>query len=459
MMVIRCEKCGKQYRIDETTMRGGTIRARCKACENIIVVTKPEGNEDPADSTTPRQLAPLSENPYTDQPSDPGAGPFLSADKPAAWEPVAKDERQRASAGYQEKRKRQGLGLTAKIMALMLVISLVPLVLFWVIQFREMSERLRGDVENLMGATGTGMAAQVDEWIDKNLRVLEASAQLSDIISMDRKKQEPILRAIQQAYPWMYLVFTTDAGGKNVARSDQEQLKDYSDRQYVKDVVAGKDISWQTLIGKTSHVPALILAVPIRSEGRVVGVLANAMTVEDISKKVAIWRQGKTGFAFLVDEKGKVIAHPVKEAYLKQENLSSHPLIASFMKGRNGSLAFADAGESPYIGYVCGTKYRWALAIEQQESEAFNTLWRMRKFAYIVLAATVGVVLLVAWFLARSLVRPIRKLTEAADRMSLGDLNVEIKATSRDEIGKLTEAVARMQDSLRLSIERLRRRK
>jgi methyl-accepting chemotaxis protein len=460
MMVIRCEKCGQGYRIDETTIRGGTVRARCKACENVIVVTKPEAKVDaPADSGAVWKAAALSANQYTDQPSDPGAGPFPAADKPSDREPVAKEERQRAAAGYKEKRKRQGLGLTAKVTALMLAISLVPLVVSWVIQFRQMNERLRGDVESLMAATGTGMAAQVDEWVDKNLRVLEASAQLSDMISMDRKKQESILRAIQHAYPWMYLVFTTDTKGMNVARSDEEQLKDYSDRQYVKDVIAGKDISWQTLIGKTSHVPALILAVPIRSEGKVVGVLANAMTVQEISQKVATWRQGKTGFAFLVDEKGKVIAHPVKEAYLKQENLSQHPLIAAFMRGRNGSLAFTNVGESPYIGYVCGTKYRWALAVQQEEREAFNTLWRMRRFAYIVLAATVGIVLAVAWFLAGSLVRPIRKLTEAADRMSLGDLNVEIKATSRDEIGKLTEAVARMQDSLRLSIERLRRRK
>ncbi len=490
MMVIRCEKCGQGYRIDETTIRRGTIRARCKACDNIIVVTKTEAKGDaPADSATAGNAAPLSGDPGTDQPSDPGADPPLSADKPAFREPVAKEVRQRASAGYEGKRKWQGLGLTTKVMALMkeggqrasagyegkrkwqglglttkvmalmLVISLVPLVLFWVIQFKQMSERLRMDVESLMAATGTGMAAQVDEWVDKNLRVLQASAHLSDVISMDRKKQEPILRAIQQAYPWMYLVFTTDAKGVNVARSDQEQLKDYSDRQYVKDIIAGKEISWQTLIGKTSNVPALILAIPIRSEGKVVGVLANAMTVQDISGKIATWRRGDSGFAFLVDEKGKVIAHPIEECYLKQKNLSQHPLIASFMGGRNGSLAFADAGESPHIGYVCGTKYRWALAVQQEEREAFNTLWRMRVFAYIVLAATVGIVLAVAWFLARSLVRPIRKLTDAAERMSLGDLNVEIKPTSKDEIGKLTEAVARMQDSLRLSIERLRRRK
>jgi HAMP domain-containing protein len=36
---------------------------------------------------------------------------------------------------------------------------------------------------------------------------------------------------------------------------------------------------------------------------------------------------------------------------------------------------------------------------------------------------------------------------------------MEVKTTSKDEIGELAEAISRMQDSIRLSIERLRRRR
>jgi HAMP domain-containing protein len=37
-------------------------------------------------------------------------------------------------------------------------------------------------------------------------------------------------------------------------------------------------------------------------------------------------------------------------------------------------------------------------------------------------------------------------------------MGAEIKIKSKDEIGNLAEAISRMQDSLRLAIERLRRR-
>ena len=56
------------------------------------------------------------------------------------------------------------------------------------------------------------------------------------------------------------------------------------------------------------------------------------------------------------------------------------------------------------------------------------------------------------------LIRPIMKLTDAAAQMSVGDLNVEIDVKSKNEIGLLAGAIERMQESLRLAMDRLRRR-
>jgi len=53
--------------------------------------------------------------------------------------------------------------------------------------------------------------------------------------------------------------------------------------------------------------------------------------------------------------------------------------------------------------------------------------------------------------------RHIQNLTRATDRISVGDLEAEIDVKSKDEIGSLADAISRMQDSLRFSIERLRR--
>jgi HAMP domain-containing protein len=76
-----------------------------------------------------------------------------------------------------------------------------------------------------------------------------------------------------------------------------------------------------------------------------------------------------------------------------------------------------------------------------------------------LLAVTVLLVVAIAWFSARALVTPIMKLTDAAERMSLGELNVKIDVKSRDEIGLLAQAIGRMQTSLRMAMNRLKKKR
>lgn len=71
-----------------------------------------------------------------------------------------------------------------------------------------------------------------------------------------------------------------------------------------------------------------------------------------------------------------------------------------------------------------------------------------------------GLLLIFATLLiyGRSMTSKIKKLADWADAISLGRLDSTPIMNSRDEIGELSEAITRMQESIRLSIERLGRR-
>ena len=185
------------------------------------------------------------------------------------------------------------------------------------------------------------------------------------------------------------------------------------------------------------------------------------MTIDVISQNIANWRQGETGFAFLVDEKGYVVSHPNKQYVSKRKNLNSHPLIAGFRKKgwRTITSNFESTDGKTAFGHVRSNKYGWALVLQQQQAEVFAAYNRTQDFALILLGSTVVLVLIIAWFSARAIVNPIRKLTDAAERMSLGELNVKIDVKSKDEIGLLAQAIGRMQTSLRLAMNRLRRKR
>jgi methyl-accepting chemotaxis protein len=84
-----------------------------------------------------------------------------------------------------------------------------------------------------------------------------------------------------------------------------------------------------------------------------------------------------------------------------------------------------------------------------------------KDFALYGSAAIIGIILALglAVFISATITRPMTHLAEVADRMSLGELDVEIDVDGSNEIGQLAESLRRMQSSLRSAIERLRQRR
>ncbi|HNM78069.1 MAG TPA: HAMP domain-containing protein, partial [Tepidiformaceae bacterium] len=82
-------------------------------------------------------------------------------------------------------------------------------------------------------------------------------------------------------------------------------------------------------------------------------------------------------------------------------------------------------------------------------------------FATYGTASLIGIVLALglALFISATITRPMQHLAEVADRMSLGELDVDIDVDGTNEIGQLAESLRRMQASLRSAIERLRQRR
>ncbi len=447
-MIVICEECGKKFRIDKNRINGPTASFNCNSCQHLILVHKPENGQAPLNAdavvgdgdsasavvgglaSLPSEMSTVDDSPA-----------------PAPPEPVvAKPPAQRR------------FGLVVRIVLVMLVVALMPLIGLGFINLYQTGQRLEGSLENLGTQITTGLALHVDEWLDKNIRALNAVAKMPAVQSMDQVRQQPVFRALQKEYNWAYLIFSTDAKGNNVARSDGNALRSYADRQYYQKIINGQKMAWQTLIGKTSKKPAIVVAVPIKRNGRTVGVLASAMLTDTLSKRIVNWKQGDTGFAFLVDEKSKVLAHPRRAYVLKEKNLKTHPLLTAFKNGKRGIIEFEGEEQQDTIGYAAKTKLGWTLAIQQDKAEAFRDLRWAQTVMSLILVVAVLLVVLCALATGRTIARPITKLTEAADRISVGDLDVEIASQRNDEIGDLADAIGRMQESIRLSIERLRRR-
>lgn len=84
-----------------------------------------------------------------------------------------------------------------------------------------------------------------------------------------------------------------------------------------------------------------------------------------------------------------------------------------------------------------------------------------RKFQafYIVILLVLVVLLAVIYLYSRSVIGPIRQLSEVANKISMGELDAPIQVKATGEVGVLAESIERMQTSVKAAIERLQRRR
>jgi methyl-accepting chemotaxis protein len=479
-MIIDCSSCGKQYRIDASRLKGNVIKFTCKICHNKNEMVRVSENVLKHRSTIHQYKDQFSQKeksnlikPDTMTESKgffPKTGYGDSklesestrpANTPLTFPSPEKNhstETQRTST--RKTRKTHRFGLTPRVTIIMLLISITPLLILWLLNYQRMVSQIHGDTEALMLEAAEGLAEEMNEWVDVNVRIIYALSKMPAIISMDPAYQKPFLKIVKESYPWMYLVFTVGPDGMNIARSDDKQLVDYHDRSYVQGALKGSQLSWQHLIGRTSRKPTIVFSTPIRREGEIVGVMAVGITMDSMPKRIGSWRKGQTGYGVLLDENFKAISHKNEDYVIEEKIFDQDPLIIAYQEDRSqGLIQFRNSEGRPSVGVVKKTKLGWFLTVQQQSNEAFEILTQSKQYAILSVTATILIVVLIAWFSGKAITKPIKDITMAADRISMGDFDVTLNTNIKNEIGDLATSVIRMKECIRLSLKRLQKRR
>ena len=431
-MIVLCEKCGLKYKVDPSKIHGDSARLTCKGCAHVITINKPDVTVAPSalDSADGSHLPPPRNQPVSDG----------------------------APLDYPPQNKRIGWGLTGEVVIMLLLVSFLPGIVYFVLSSYQTSQNVYDETGRTGQQTVDYLTQQVNEWVAQNVRLLTLTAGLPEMSSMDRASQELLMKDVQRQYPWIYLIHVVDLNGMDVARSDDGPLTDYGSRKYVKDIQEGKEISFENVIGLTSKKPGLMIVTPIKKDGQVAGGLVFAISFEQLTRIVIDWRHGQMGSVFIADKEGKIIVHKNEQFIKEQKNFSDYALVMAAQKKNTGLVAFKDSTNEETIGFARSTELGWTVGLEINKKEAYAALKKSQTGSIILFGATVFGTIISAFFASRAIVAPIRRLTEAADRISVGELSVQIVRTSQDEIGDLADAITRMQDSIRLSIERIRRK-
>jgi signal transduction histidine kinase len=203
--------------------------------------------------------------------------------------------------------------------------------------------------------------------------------------------------------------------------------------------------------------PYMTIARPAGNNGGVTAADVNLKFVWEVVSRIRI---GAAGLAYVVDSTGTLIAHPDISLVLKKTDMKPLPQVAALMQPDVPAAVRAlDIEGKPVLSaHSAIPTLRWTVFVESPEAEAFAPLYASILRAALVLGAGLLVATVASFFLARTLVRPLRALQEGAERIGAGELEHRIEVRTGDELEGLAERFNHMSGQLRESYAGLERK-
>jgi signal transduction histidine kinase len=205
------------------------------------------------------------------------------------------------------------------------------------------------------------------------------------------------------------------------------------------------------------------MAIAMRHAGRVPGATIAEVNLKLIWEVITGIRVGGTGYAFVTDRSGRLIAHPDISLVLRDTDLAALPqvreAVARLDDGRDGRARVLAArgldGRAVLSAHAAIQRLGWIVFVEQPTVEALAPVWNALYQTLALLGLGLGLALSAGLVLSRRLVEPIRQLQSGAERLGEGDMDLRIPVASADEIGTLALRFNEMADRIRDAQETL----
>jgi len=167
--------------------------------------------------------------------------------------------------------------------------------------------------------------------------------------------------------------------------------------------------------------PAIYLVKKMADGTVAIGEIKPSYFIE-LQKAVAF---GVKGHAAIVDQKGRVIAHPLPGWVQSMKDLSSVSIVQKMINGESGVTRFYSPAVKANMvaGYNVVTGTGWGVMVPQPQSEIFLQTTGISKVALTIAILGVLVASFFGWWISGILSKPMQLLSKAAYSVAVGNLS------------------------------------
>ncbi|SMP60210.1 methyl-accepting chemotaxis protein [Anoxynatronum buryatiense] len=348
--------------------------------------------------------------------------------------------------------------------AIILVISTT----MGLIAIRITSETVIQDAYDTLMNTARQEAKYIEAVRDGELQYIAGLAQNSIITDETVSEADRVAFMVSEAHRAGYISFAlTDRQGGSVSLDGSGATTDVGDRDYFKGAMQGTPTASDILISRVTNSPIVIFAAPIHRNGEQIGVFfgaKDAMFMSELAKAISF---GETGYGYMVNDQGTIVAHSNIEYVLNQENFieraKTEPELKEIADVLGGKVINRIPGNGEYdldgigrrVGFFPVEGSPWNVVVGVETDEILAEVNALRNILVIVVLAALLIGVAVVYVVSNNIAKPILAVTGTIQKQEQLDFRIdEHSPTMRyleraDEIGIITRAIKAMEDNVR----------
>nr|WP_248918885.1 methyl-accepting chemotaxis protein [Pseudomonas entomophila] len=309
---------------------------------------------------------------------------------------------------------------------------------------------IRANLENYLAEMGESTSTNIRNLFEGRIKLVENVAQ-----NLAQNPQNAGALLGQNALTSSFLtIYLGQPDGTFIVRPDTKMPDGYDPRVrpwYKDGLNASGPMLTEPYIDMATN--KMVISI-VNTASRSVGVVGGDLALDGLVEIINALNFGGMGYAFLVNDQGKILVHPDKNLVMKSlsdlfpQNTPrlSGDLTEVELNGQTRLLTFTPVKGLPSAN--------WYIGLSVDKEKAFSMLSTFRTSAVIATLVAVVIIIALLGLLIRVLMQPLHTMTRAMANIAEGegDLTRRLEIHNHDEFGILGTAFNRFVERIHGSI-------
>ena len=370
------------------------------------------------------------------------------------------------------------------VLAVLLLVGLLPLGLAGILLSRRSAEELRAVEGRYQAQLVQDKARQIELYGQRYRDVVTGLARAFEISGgihlLASTRDDVRLQKTLQDDPNLIALAICPVRGEVHRAFQPDLIKREELDQRISDVLVRMNsrgvIMGRPQIIRSAQEMGLTIAAPVMEGDEIVAAVVAVVSFQEVFKAV---QQSSSKSArelldaglpvvFVVDQNGKAVAHPDAAVAFSERPMTDLKVVQDWLEtGAQVQSALApftldrDGRITPMLGsYATAELDRNSLlgvVAIQDEAAALASVRDMRKQTLYISLLAATLALLIGFYFAEKLTRPVRELAAGALRIAAGDFSQRVKVPGRTELGQLGASFNQMTDQVERFVGDLQR--